>query len=179
MALRREDKVALVNQLKDRMSRAKVMVLSEYRGLNVAVMTSLRRKIRESGGQMQVSKNTLARIAAREVGIEGLDDKLRGPIAITYGYDDPVTVVKTITQFQKDYAKTAPFEIIGGVIEGKYIDSSGIKRVADLPPREVLVAQVIGAMQAPIAGLVNVLQGNIRNFVYVLEAVRKQKAGEA
>ncbi|MDI6709807.1 MAG: 50S ribosomal protein L10 [Thermoanaerobacterales bacterium] len=175
MATTREDKVAVVGELKETMARAKIIVLTEYRGLSVASMTDLRRRIRGAGGHLKVAKNTLARRAAHEAGIEGLDPMLSGPIALAFGFDDPAAVPKVLTQFQKEFGKVSPVEITGGVIEGRVVAMDEIKRVADLPSREVLLAQVVGGLQAPLTGLVNVLQGNIRKFVYALEAVRKLK----
>jgi len=179
LATKREDKVAVVEDLKEKMSRAKVIVLTEYRGLDVASMTDLRRRIRGAGGQLKVAKNTLTRRAAQEAGIEGLDPVLNGPVALAFGFEDPAAVPKVLTQFQKEFGKASPVEITGGVLEGRVVAKEEIKRVADLPSREVLLAQVVGGLQAPLAGLVSVLQGNIRKFVYALEAVRKVKAGEA
>lgn len=172
---KREDKAAVIEDLKEKMSQAKVVVLTENRGLTVAHMNDVRRRIRNAGGQFKVAKNTLARRAAHEVGIEGLDDKLAGPVALAFGFDDPAAVPKVLTQFQKEFGKQSPLQLICGVIDGHTIDKSGITRVADLPSREVLLAQVVGGLQAPLTGLVSVLQGNIRNFVYALEAVRKVK----
>ncbi|MBE0466364.1 MAG: 50S ribosomal protein L10, partial [Candidatus Desulforudis sp.] len=147
--------------------------LSDYRGLSVAEMTALRRKIRESGAQMLVVKNTLTRLAAREAGIQDLDDLLKGPTAVAFAYEDEVTLSKLMAQFQKEYRE---FELKGGVLQGRVIPVESVQRLADLPPRDVLMGQVAGTFQAPIAGLVHVLQGNIRKLVYVLEAVREKKA---
>jgi large subunit ribosomal protein L10 len=169
----REKKVAAVADLKDRMSRARVIILSDYRGMTVAEMTVLRRKVRESGSQVLVVKNTLARLAAREAGIEDLDPLLKGPTAIAFGYEDEVSLSKLMTQFQKDFKA---FELKGGVLQGQVVPPEGVQRLADLPPKEVLLAQVTGAFQAPIYGLVSVLQGNIRKLVYALEAIREKKA---
>ena len=97
---------------------------------------------------------------------------LIGPTAIAFGYDDPVAPAKVLSEF----ARTTPvLELKGGLLEGKVLDVDAVKALADLPSREELLSQVLRGMQAPIAGLANVLQGTIRNFVYALEAVRKQK----
>lgn len=172
----RKDKAAIVADLKERMRRARVIVLSDYRGLTVAEMTALRRKVRESGAQILVAKNTLARLAAREAGITDLEPLLKGPTAIAFGYEDEVSLGKLMTQFQKEY-KT--FELKGGVLQGQVMSAEGVQRLADLPSREALLAQVTGGFNAPLYGLVNVLQGNIRKLVYALEAVREKKAAGA
>lgn len=176
MPAKRQDKVAIVEELKKDFAAAQVTVVTEYRGLNVAEITELRRKLREAGGKLKVAKNTLARIAAREQGLEGLEAYLEGPTALAFGFDDPAAVPKVLSSFAKDHKV---FVLKGGIFEGTVMDESGIKRLADLPSREELLARVVGGFQAPLAGLVNVLQGNIRNLVYALEAVRKQRAGEA
>jgi large subunit ribosomal protein L10 len=140
----------------------------------VAQDTKLRRKLRDAGVEYRVVKNTMTRIAAKEVGITGLETYLEGPTAIAISYTDPVAPAKVISDFIKEN-KLQFLEVKAGIVEGKVIDAAGVKTLASLPPREVLIAQVLAGMQAPIAGLVNVLQGSIRNLVYVLDAVREQK----
>ena len=110
--------------------------------------------------------------ALTELGIEGLNPYLTGPNAIALGYDDPVVPAKIISEFAKDHDK---LEIKAGMISGKVIGAEGIKSLASLPSKEVLVAQVLGGLNAPITGLVNVLQGNIRNLVYALNAIAEKK----
>lgn len=166
------EKQASVAELKEKLGAVKGAVLADYRGLNVADATKLRRTLREAGIEFRVVKNTMTRIAAREVGIEGLDSHLEGPTAIAFGFQDPVSPAKVLSEFAKDNKNLV---IKAGILEGKVVDADGVKALADLPPREVLLAKMLGSMQAPISGLVNVLQGNIRNLVYALEAVRKQK----
>lgn len=169
----RKDKVETVADLRERMSRARVIVLSDYRGMSVAEMTVLRRKVRETGSQMLVVKNTLARLAAREAGLNEMEPKLTGPTALAFGYEDEIALSKLMVQFEKDYKQ---FDLKGGVVQGRLLPRESVLRLADLPPRQVLLGQVAGVFQAPIAALANVLQGNIRNLVYVLEAVREKKA---
>jgi len=168
----RSEKEAVVAELKEKLSSAKGAVLTDYRGLTVSQDTQLRRKLRESAVEYRVVKNTMTRIAASELGISDLNPFLEGPTAIAFSAVDPVAPAKIISQFSKD---NKVLEIKAGLVEGKVIDVDGVKALASLPPREVLLAKLCGTMQAPIAGLVNVLQGNIRNLVYALEAVRKSK----
>ena len=123
---------------------------------------------------LKVVKNTFMRIAATEVGIEGMEPYLDGPTAIAFSATDPVAPAKVISDFIKEH-KLQSIKIKAGIVEGKMIDADGVKALSSLPPREVLIAQVLAGFQAPIAGLVNVLQGTIRNTVYVLDAIRKQK----
>ena len=168
------EKQQAVAEIKEKLSGTKGAVLTNYRGISVAMDTKLRRKLREAGVEYRVVKNTFTRIAAAEVGISGLDPYLEGPTAIAISYTDPVAPAKVISDFIKEN-KLQTMEIKAGLVEGKVIDDKGVKALASLPPREVLIAQMLGSMQAPLTGLVNVLQGNIRNLVYALEAVRKQK----
>lgn len=168
------EKQAVVAELKEKLSNTKGAVFTNYRGLNVALDTKLRRKLREAGVEYRVVKNTMMRIAASESGLEGLEEALEGPTAIAISYTDPVAPAKIISDFVKEN-KLQALEVKAGLVEGKVIDAQGVKDLASLPPREVLIAKVLGSMQAPISGLVNVLQGSIRNLVYALDAVREQK----
>lgn len=167
-------KQAVVAALKEKLSTSKGAVLTSYRGLTVAQDTKLRTKLREAGVHYQVVKNTMTRIAATEAGIEELNQYLEGTTAMAVSTTDPVAPAKVISDFIKEN-KLEGLEIKAGLVEGKVIDAAGVKALAALPAREVLIAQVLAGMQSPIVGLVNVLQGSIRNVVYVLDAVRQQK----
>jgi len=142
----------------------------------VDAMTKLRSKIRESGSEFKITKNTITKLAARELGLEGMDPYLEGPIALAFGYDDPVVPAKVLNEFIKENKK---LEIKAGVLDGKIVDSEQIKALANLPSREILLGQVLGGMQAPMYGFAGALQGLIRNLVYVVDAVREKRAGEA
>lgn len=169
-----QEKIQTVAEIKEKLSSTKGAVLTNYRGLTVAQDTKLRRKLREAGVEYRVFKNTMTRIAAKEAGIEGLDTYLEGPTAIAMSYTDPVAPAKVISDFVKEH-KLQALEVKAGLVEGKVINADSVKALASLPPREVLIAKALGSMQAPISGLVNVLSGSLRNLVYALEAVRKQK----
>jgi len=168
----RPEKASKVAELKEILSGAKCVVLVNYCGLTVADDTKLRGSMRAANVKYVVVKNTLLRIAAKEVGIEGMDSYLEHNTAIAVAPEDPVAVAKIINDFAKGHQA---LEIKAGVLDGKMITVDEIKALAALPSREVLLAKMLGSMQAPISGLVNVLQGTIRNFVYVLDAVRKEK----
>lgn len=169
-----QEKIQTVAGIKEKLSTTKGAVLTNYRGLTVAQDTKLRRKLREAGVEYRVFKNTMTRIAAKEAGIEGLDPYLEGPTAIAISYTDPVAPAKIISDFVKEN-KLQALEVKAGIVEGQVIDANGVKALSSLPPREVLIAQVLAGFQAPIAGFVNVLSGTMRNLVYALEAVRQQK----
>lgn len=167
-------KQATVASLKEKLTSAQGAVFTSYSGLTVAQDTKLRAKLREAGVEYRVVKNTLTRIAANEAGIEGLEQYLEGTTAMAVSDTDPVAPAKVISDFIKEN-KLEALEIKAGLLDGKVVDQAAIKAIAELPSREVLIAQVLAGMQAPIAGLVNVLQGTIRNAVYVLDAIRQQK----
>lgn len=171
----KREKQAMLEELKEKFRSCKSAILTDYRGLDVAAITKVRRRLRESGSELKVAKNTLAGIAAREVGLEGLDPYLEGPTAIAFGLDDPVAPAKVLQEMSREFKQ---LEIKAGVLERKVIDIQEVRRLADLPSREVLLGKVLGGMQAPMYGFASVLQGTLRSLVYVLEAIRKQKAGE-
>ncbi|HJF84735.1 MAG TPA: 50S ribosomal protein L10 [Megamonas hypermegale] len=177
MANIRPEKQAAVASLKEQLSTAKGVVLTGYKGLTVAQDMKLRAKFREAGVSYHVVKNTMVRIAANEIGLEGLDPVLNGTTAIAVSAEDAVAPAKVVYDFIKEnkLEKTEVLTIKLGVVEGKVISVDEVKALASLPPREVLIAKVLGSMQAPISGMVNVLQGTIRNMVYVLDAIRAQK----
>ncbi|MGP2528791.1 50S ribosomal protein L10 [Acidaminococcus sp. LBK-2] len=172
----RPEKAGKVAELKDLLTSSKGIVLVDYCGLTVAEDTELRSKMREAGVKYMVAKNTFIRIAAQEAGIEGLDAYLEHNTAVAFSPEDPVAPAKILNDFSKDHKA---LEIKAGILDGKVIGLDEVKAVAELPSREELLAKLVGSMQAPISGLVNVLQGTIRNFVYTLEAVRQKKEQES
>ena len=170
-------KQQLVAELKEKLTTAKGAVLTSYKGLTVAQDTELRRALREAGVSYHVVKNTMTRIAAKEAGLDELAEHLEGTTALAVSAEDAVAPAKVICEFIKKNKldETEVLTIKAGLVDGKVIDLAEIKALASLPSREVLIAKLLGSMQAPISGTVNVLQGVIRNAVYVLEAIRQQK----
>lgn len=171
----RPEKEALVSEIQEKLSGSQSVILADYRGLNVTEVTELRKKLRESGVEYKVVKNTLTSRAAKAANIDGLDQFLSGPTALAFGIDDPVAPAKILADFAKNHKH---LELKGGVLEGKVIDLAKVNELASLPSRKALLGQVVGLLQAPIRGLVTVLSGPLRNTAYVLEAIRKQKAAE-
>lgn len=167
-----ENKKQIVAQLKDRFAQAKLVVLTDYKGLNVAAMNDLRAKLREAGIDYQVVKNTLLRRAAQDTDAAALIDSFTGPSAIALSLDDPVAPAKVLTEFAKANEK---LEIKAGVIDGKILDAASIKALASLPSREVLLAKLLSVMVAVPTGMVTVLNEIPAQFVRVLAAVRDQK----
>ena len=170
-------KQAVVAQLKEQLESAKGVVLTSYKGLTVAQDTELRRELREAGVSYHVVKNTMLRIAAKEAGIEGIEEHLEGTTAFAFSTVDAVAPAKVICGFIKKN-KLEDAEVLTvkvGMVEGKVIGVDEVKALATLPSREELIAKLLGSMNAPISNTVNVLQGVIRNAVYVLDAIRSQK----
>lgn len=170
--LARPEKEAMVESIREKFEKATASVLTDYRGLNVQEITELRRRFTDAGVEYRVLKNTLTRLAADKAEIEGLDPYLEGPLAIAFGYEDPVAPAKVIASFVKEYKK---LEVKAGILDGRVIDAAAVKALADLPGKEQLLAMVLRAVQGPLYGLVNVLQGNLRNLVYAVDAVRRLK----
>lgn len=171
-----EEKSLVVSEIKEKFQQSSGVVLADYRGLTVAQVTQLRNQLRQAGVEYRVLKNTLVRRAAQEVGVEGLETYLEGPTALAFS-KDPVAPAKILLDFAR-VNKLKSFKIKAGVLEGKVIGPDGVKNLADLPSREVLLAMVLRGMQAPLAGMANVLQGPIRKMGYALEEVRKLKAAQ-
>ncbi|MCR5834821.1 MAG: 50S ribosomal protein L10 [Selenomonadaceae bacterium] len=174
-------KEAIVTEVKGWLTSAKGLVLTSYKGLDVATDTKLRSELRAAGVQYKVVKNTMLRIAAKEAGIEGLDTHLEGTTAMAFSADDAVAPAKVICDFTKKnkLEDAGILTIKVGMVEGKVIDVKGVKALANLPSREELVAKLLGSMNAPIANCVGVLSAVIRNFVGVVDAIRDKKEKEA
>jgi large subunit ribosomal protein L10 len=163
-----------VIELKDQLSRTKLAMVSDFRGLTVKEMTTLRRRLQDAGGDYTVAKNTLVRRALQETeGMPAIDNYLGGPTALVLGFNDPVTPVKTILEYFKETKKE--LEIRGGIVEGRVVSTQQLQQIATLPSREEMVAKLMGSMQSPAQGVVITLSGVARNLVYVLESIRKQK----
>ena len=167
-----EQKKQVVTDLTEKIKSAQSIVLADYRGLTVEQDTELRNALRNAGVEYKVVKNTLTSLAMKESGIE-LDDFLTGPTAMAISSADAVAPAKVLAEFSKKFEK---LELKVGVVEGKVIDIDGIKALAELPSREVLIAKVLGGFNAPISGFVNVLNGNMRGLVVALNAIAEQKA---
>lgn len=168
-----QEKVEVVKELTEKIKAAKAIVLADYRGLTVEQDTELRNALRKAGVEYKVVKNTLTRFAAKENGLDGLDSFLNGPTAMAVSTSDLIAPAKVLAEYAKKYEK---LELKVGVVEGKIIDVNGIKALAELPPREVLISRVLAGFNAPITGFVNVLNGNLRGLVCALNAIAEQKA---
>lgn len=167
-----EKKQQIVQEIQQKIEDATLVVFTDYRGLNVEEMTSLREKLRVPGVEYKVLKNTMIEFALKNAGYEEIIPQIFGPNAVLFSKEDAVGPVKSIYDFIKQYKK---LEVKTGILEGQIIDPDRIKYLADLPPREVLVAQVLGTMQAPISSLVYVLNANLSGLARVIDQIREQK----
>jgi large subunit ribosomal protein L10 len=166
----RSDKAAAVAELAEEFRGSSAVVLTEYRGLTVRQLTDLRRSLGVSASYAVV-KNTLTKIAAKEAGIEGIEDHLVGPSAIAFVKGDPVDAAKGL----RDFARANPVLVIkGGVLEGKLLTADEIRKLADLESREVLLARMAGAMKASLANAASLFQAPLTQTARLVEALRQQ-----
>ena len=167
-----DEKKKIVEELHEQLAKSKVVIVTDYKGLNVETMTELRRKLREEQIDYRVVKNTLLIRAAKETGVALIQDQLKGPSAIALSFDDPVAPAKVLMEFAK---KNEKLEIKAGVMEDRVLDLAAIKALAALPPREVLLSQLLSAMVGVPTGLVRVLNGIPQKLMYALQAIKDQK----
>lgn len=173
--MKQEEKGKIIEEIRKSLSGSKVAIVTHYRGLTVAELTDLRRKMRQAGAEYRVVKNTLAKRAAQGTGFTALDSMLGGPTGLATSAD-PVAPAKVLAE----YAKTNPkLVLVGGVLDGQVISTEMIQDLAKLPSREVLLAQLMGVMNGPIRGFVTVLNQIPASFVRVLDQIRQQKEDQA
>ncbi len=179
----RPEKVAVVDEVRERFTNSSAALLTEYRGLDVSALGELRRALRDAGGDYKVYKNTLVRFAAREAGLE-IEDLLTGPTAIAFVGERPdgepgdaVLVAKAL----RDFARTYPALVVkGGVMDNASLSADDARALADVEPREVLLAKLAGGLAAPMQQFAGLLQALPRNFAYGLSAlIEKGGAGDA
>lgn len=173
MPLTREKKEQMVAEYVRLFSNSQALVVVDYRGLPMKVINKLRADIRPAGSKFMVVKNTLARIALQQAGLAVPQDLLKGTTAITVCGPDVAATVKALKAIAQD---TKVLQIKGAILGRSVLDAAGAEALADLPPREVLLAQVVGAIQAPLSGLVTVLSAPMRGLVTVLKAYADKKA---
>ena len=166
-----QEKIEAVTALKARFDGVKTVVLTEYRGLTVQQLGDLRKQLRAVSAEYKVVKNRLARLAISSSDLEGLSPHLSGPTGIVFSKQDPVAVAKALHAFARTNQALA---IKAGYAEGRMLEPAGLKALADLPSREALRAQIVGAIQGPLAQIVGLLTAPQRELVYVLEQRGKQ-----
>ena len=171
-----QEKTDSVVALKERLGDAKTAVLTEYRGLTVQQLSDLRKQLKGAAAEYKVVKNRLARLAVKGSALDALGAHLKGPTGLAFTKQDPVAVAKALQNF----ARTNPhLQIKLGLVEGKVLQPAELKALADLPSKEQLRSQIVGALQGPMAQLVSLLQAPLREIVHVLEARAKGAAESA
>jgi large subunit ribosomal protein L10 len=169
--MNKTEKQALVTELRNKLKGAKALYYTDFTGLNVKQMTDLRRRLRKGGVEYLVIKNSLALRAVNESGLTGT--RLRGPTGIVIG-KDPVAAAKVVADFAKESEKLT---VKGGLLDGKVIDSVQVKKLATMPSREQLLAELGAGLQSPLAAFAGALNGLLTTFVGALDALRVQREG--
>jgi len=168
-----EEKKQLVAELSSKLQNAVAGVLVDYKGITVADDTKLRKELREAGVDYSVIKNTTIHLAAKDAGIEGLDSVLEGTTAMGISSTDLVVTAKILSEYAE---KNKKFSVKAGFVEGKVISAAEVEALAKLPPKEVLVAKVLGGFNAPITGFANVLNANLTGLVVALNAIAEKQS---
>lgn len=158
-------KEAKVAEIKEKLQNAKAVVLADYQGLTVEEDTQLRKTLREVGVEYKVYKNNLVVLAAKELGIEGLDVYLEGPVSMAFGYEDATAPARVLHTFAKDHKK---LELKAGIVDGTLYGTKEIEKVATIPSKEVLIAKLLGSFKAPLS-----------NLAYLLNAIKEKKESES
>jgi len=171
-------KVELVGELRELVGLTKAAILTDYRGLSVAELTELRKKLRDADAEYRVVKNTLFKLAAGDaMPVAEMSEHLSGPTAIGFAKSDPVAVAKILLDYARDHKAMS---VKAGVMDGRVLTPSQVDALSKTPPREVLLSQMLGSLQSPISGFVGTLNGIISNFVFTLQAIAdKQGGGDA
>lgn len=164
MGKNREVKEAKVLEIKEKMEKAQGIIFTKYQGLTVEEDTMLRKNLREAGVEYKVYKNTLATLAAKELGFGEIESILEGPLSVAFGYEDPTAPARILNDFAKTHKK---LELKGGIVQGEIFDGDKVKQLATIPPKEVLIAKLLGSFKAPLS-----------NFAYLLNAVKEKKEAE-
>ena len=172
MLLKRTDKENLVKGMTDQLVAAKTVILVNYQGLKVKEIQDLKKNLRENGINFQITKNSLLKIALKSQNIQIDESVLDQPIAVVWGLADEVIPAKKTVEFAKTAEK---LEIVGGIVNGQFVDVSTIKQLSSLPGRDELYAKLVGTLNAPMSRLVNALQGNLRSLVYILKQYQATK----
>lgn len=169
MALNKIQKQKIIEELKEKIDRQKIIIFTDFTGIKVKDLTELRRKLKETDSELRVAKKTLTKIAFEQKGLEIDIKKLQGEIALVFGYKEQISPAKTLYQF----AETNPgLKISGGFLENKYKEAEEIIELAKLPSREELLAKLVGSISAPISNFINVLEGNIKGLINLLIKVK-------
>ncbi|PWB38750.1 MAG: 50S ribosomal protein L10 [Parcubacteria group bacterium] len=166
-------KKKVLEDIKEKIAKSKAVVFSSDKGLNVKTVEKMRRELKQGGAEYLVAKKTILQLATKELGEAEALDNLRGSVGVTLSYGDEVTGPKIINKYAKE---NEALELGSGILENKFVLADMVKRLATLPSREQLLAKLVGTINAPISGLVQVLSGNTRKLVYALSAIKEKKS---
>ena len=172
----REEKQAFVAEFEERLGRADAFFLTDFTGLNVQAMTSLRSQLKKSGAEYLVVKNRLVKRALEDTEIPDISRFLEGPTGVVFGDGDVVAAAKTVTDFAKENGDKPVFKV--GVLDTSVLDAAQIGRVATLPPREELLSQVAGVLSAPMSALVGAMSGKLQEMAGLVDALRGERESE-
>jgi large subunit ribosomal protein L10 len=172
MAKTKLQKQEILRDLEAKLGRAKSLVFASFNTLTVFENEELRNELRKENNEYYVAKKTLLAMALKADGQEVNVDNFSGQVAVVFSYGDEVSGAKTLSQFIKTHADKVEF--VGGVIDGKFIEPAAVKELAQLPSKQELYAKLVGTINAPVSGLVNVLAGNLRGLVQVLKAISEK-----
>lgn len=170
------EKIAAVEEIRGKLDSAKISILTEFQGLNVAEMTELRKLFREADVEYKVYKNTLTRLAAHQLGMTGVDEYLVGTTGLAFSKSDLIASTKIVKDFSN---KHTYFRVKAGILDNQVIDSDDVIALANTPPREVLLATLMNAMQGPVLQIMWVIQAPIRNFIFLLKNLSEQDRDES
>jgi len=173
LALSRDSKKKIVQELIEKLKSSKGIVLTNYKGMTVFQINKLRDELKEQNVEFKVTKNTLLEKAAKEMEIDKLTKDLVGCTAIAFSSEDAVSPAKWLKEYSKK--NKLKLEVKSGLIEGKFFEPDKILEIADIPSKDILIARAIGGIKSPINSLVFVLQGTLRGLVYTLEAIKNEK----
>jgi large subunit ribosomal protein L10 len=171
-----KEKINEVASLKEMMTKSRNIIVADHTGINVEEITALRRELRKSNAELRIAKNTLLKIAAKESGLEIIGEYLTGPTSLIFGYDDPSVPARVVHELQK---KTERPKVKGYVLNSQLMGVDVFKKIAQLPTKEVVLAQLVGSLDWPIVEFVMTLDAVVKNFVGVVDAVADQKAEQA
>ena len=176
--MKRADKEAFVADLQERVGTISTLYLTDFSGLDVKAMTTLRQQLRESGAEYLVAKNRLLKrvFEQSDVGLPDISEHLAGPTGLVIGSEGPVPPAKALTEFAKEHNDLPTFKV--GVVDQRVVEAAEFNRLAKLPPKEQLLAELAGALQAPLAALVGVLEAKVQETAGLLDALRTKKESE-
>ena len=171
--MNREKKIEVVEQLTNRLTASSSLYVTDFTGVAVKSMTEFRRKLRSAGVEFVVVKNTLARRALEAASVTGIEEVLNGPTGFVFVGEDPLAAAKVVSEFAKEHDR---FTVKAGLVSGQPVTAADVKKLASLPPRDELLGQLVGLMQAPLQGFVGALDGLLYQMVGVLDSLREQRA---